>query len=444
MADGQDKKETQVESHPFIQEEILSNSKKKSRIKRFCFSIIRTLVLAIIFGLVGSFVFCLTRPYFAERFGKDVKKKPISLIEQTPTPKPVRPSAPASTPTGTVSPTAVPTTPEPGHEVTIQQYSAYYSLLSSLATKVNRSIVTVTGVINGIDMFNNPSERTDSTYGVIIDNDGEELLILTSLKKLENANKVRIIFSDNSAKEAELCGYDKEIGLAVLTVPLEGLPEATINSFETAELGESYTMGAGTPILALGSPNGYMYSMETGMVCSRAFDKYITDYKLEVFYTNLNNYTNGEGIITNLNGDIIGVISHEFKDERNKEINTVVGISKLKPLIQTMMNREKRIYFGITGNELTEDYKNKTGIETGIYVMEVLAKSPAFNAGVQSGDVIIKVDDVDIASMSSFFNCINTYEDKETVKVSVIRTSRDNMNMTLEVQLDVKGTSVKK
>lgn len=431
------KKTTEEENFPFIQEQILS--KKKIRLKRFFTSVIKTIVLAVIFGLVSSLVICLSWPFFVEFFGKNInngRKPNIILISPTPVPTaaPIKTKAPEKTPEPAAEPSKEPE--DKAAEQTMENYIRLCSLISEKAARVDRAIVTVSGVVSGIDLFNNPSERTDSTYGLILDDENEELLILTSLRKLEQASSVRVTFTDGITREAAVYGYDKELGIAVISVEARTIPEATRSTFESAVLGDSYYLTAGMPIMALGSPNGYVHSMEIGIISGKPYEKYITDSRLELFNTTVSNNENGEGIIANLSGEIVGIITHDFKAGLNKNVNTAMGISKLMPAVQKIINGEERPYFGIVASDLTEEHAKSIPVENGIFIMEVQPKSPAFNAGLQSGDIITKLGDKQILSVQSFSNVLSGFEEKDKAVVTVIRTSdADHPTHILEVEI---------
>lgn len=397
----------------FIEEQIMH--KKKNRIKKLGFTIGMTIVLAAVFGLVSSIVFYYFGNYIRNVFGCEEAKNPITF----------------SSPEPTVTPN-----PKPKHtekevkiiqnklDADLQDYSKMYTLLSEVASTFNRSIVTVSSVIKGVDWFDNPSELSHASYGLVIGNNGKELLILSSKDKIENANRLRVKFKDDVEVNAELYGFDSSTGIAILAVPLDTIPDSTLENVDVAMLGDSYYVSVGTPVLALGSPNGYVYSMETGIVTDEAYDTYVTDSKLELFHTDMSNNSNGEGVIVNLNGQVIGIITHDFNTGLNSSLNTVIGITKVKSTIEKLVNRKDRIYFGIVGSDITPQYAKKMEIDSGVYVTEVEADSPAFRAGIKIGDILLSINNNNIASMNMFNNIISSYVPKTEIKVKLLRTGK--------------------
>jgi S1-C subfamily serine protease len=174
--------------------------------------------------------------------------------------------------------------------------------------------------------------------------------------------------------------------------------------------------------------------MEIGIVTSRGSWASITDNRLDLFNTNIVDNDNSDGIIVNMNGEVVGLITRALKDEVNEDLSTVVGISKIKPLITDIANKKPRIYFGVITEDMTEAAKLEHQITNGIYVNEVRADSPAFAAGMKNGDIILQVNDVPIMNTNNFYNTISQYLPEEEVVVNIKRTSgstEKDMEMTI-------------
>jgi S1-C subfamily serine protease len=233
--------------------------------------------------------------------------------------------------------------------------------------------------------------------------------------------------------------YETDLNLAIISVPLADIPEAYRNDIKAATMGESYGLSIGSPIIALGSPNGHTNSMEIGVITSKGSTVGITDNRLELFNTDINDYDSSDGIIVNLKGDVIGVITRTLKEGVNEQLNTVIGISRVKSIIEKMANKEPRIYFGVKTEDLTDTAKQEHHVENGIYVDEVLANSPAFEAGIKNGDIILQIDDENVINSYDFYNNISTNKPDDTIKVKVKRTtSSSEKDMDLEITLEAK------
>lgn len=421
-------KPSEKNNHPFIKEQIVPS--KKNKRKKLFHSIETAALCAVVFGVVGSLVFTVSRPYFEAAFGKP-SSSPISFTEETPSPS-LTPS-----PTPSAPPVQEPVEVEfPEMERT--QIEEFYGILSDTAEEFNRSVVTVSGVVKGVDWFDNPSELADATCGLIIAKTDTELFLLSAFNRISDVSSIRITFSQkNTTIEAQLKDYDKEANLAVLSVALTDIPASIQKDLTPVSLGDSYYAKPGTPVLALGSPNGMMYSMDFGIVSGESIDKYITDNKLELFPTSMTASENGEGVIVNLDGQVLGIITHTQNSET--EFCTAAGITRLKPLIEKLVNSESRAYLGIVANDIPEEYKQTISVEDGIYVSKVNNNSPALDAGLKSGDVILKIDDHEISGVTMFNNLISSHQPKDSITLSIYRTSRtDDREMEITVTLGKK------
>ena len=83
-------------------------------------------------------------------------------------------------------------------ELELEDYQKLQDKLYAIGKKANKSVVTVTGVTSGMDWFSTPYEKEDRTAGIIIGNNGEELLILTEKKIIVDARKIHITFIDGT------------------------------------------------------------------------------------------------------------------------------------------------------------------------------------------------------------------------------------------------------
>jgi S1-C subfamily serine protease len=226
----------------------------------------------------------------------------------------------------------------------------------------------------------------------------------------------------------------------VIAVPIADIPTVFIDNLKTADLGESYTISVGAPVIALGSPNGYPDSMDFGIITSKGSIAVITDNSLDLFNTNIADNENSDGVIVNLEGKVIGLITRTLKEDINEDISTVIGISDLKPIIAMLGNKEPHIYFGVKTDDMTTEAKEEYGITNGIYVNEVLSDSPAFTAGLQKGDIILEINEHSIMSTSDFNTTISGNQPGDRLNVLILRSSGAKLNeVTLKVTLADKS-----
>ncbi|WP_343208019.1 S1C family serine protease [Anaerolentibacter hominis] len=431
--EGENPEQKEQEEYSFIQEKVVP--KKRNKLKKFGIALLVTLLLAIIFGLVSSLVFYVSGNFIKDAFSRDDGKQKV-VLDQDPDPGDTEPEDKP----GDTKPDDTKKEDEKDgedEEAALEDYAAAYTKLTEVAAKVNQSIVTVTGVTSGTDWFLNNSEKTNATSGLIYAENGKELLILVNRSKIIDVNEIRVTFRNLAVSVAALYDADPVTGLAVVAVPMNEINAETKESYKIADLGESYTLTTGMPILALGSPNGYLYSMEPGIITNRKSEITVVDNKLELFNTDVNDNSNGDGVIVNLEGQVVGIITSQFKKDLNKNISTAISISKVKPLLENMANQESRPYLGVVGSELTNDAAKALHVPYGIYITEVETGSPAFEAGLQRGDIITQMDDVIISNFVNFRTALTEAGPNHKMKMTIVRTTKTVDNV-LDMEITLK------
>ncbi|WP_033163991.1 PDZ domain-containing protein [Clostridium sp. KNHs205] len=439
---SEDKYNKESSEYLFIQEQI--SSKRRSRKVRMLLSLLWTIILACVFALVAAVVFYLANPFIVKLLGDGTDKKTVEF--PTLTPDDEGKATASGTPTPSVTPTPTPSDKEDDKKETvyvtthvaadIKDLASIYGEIRGIASGVNKSIVNIINVSSKVDELNE-NENYDvsrATTGLIIANNEVDILILATYDKLQD--KLRLQLNNDLSVKARLQDYDEDLNLAVIAVSLEDIPDTMKENLEVAKLGESYSLTVGTPVIALGSPNGYVGSMELGIISSKDSSIYITDNKIDLFNTDINYNEKSDGVIVNMSGEVIGIITSKLKDEQNQNVNTVIGISKIKKSIQSMVNQTERSYFGIKCGDMSEKELKKENLEYGICVTEVEGNSPALEGGLQSGDMIIAINDVAISSVAVFNNTITSLKPKDTVEVTIQRKIKDEpKEMKLSVVL---------
>lgn len=430
----------------FIKEQVII--KKRKKLKKLLLPLITTALMAILFGLIAAITFVIAEPRFDKLLSKDEEGNvPISF--PTKYPDDTQENSSLGTVTegnmkqddgytqqGIKSDSVV---VEKSIEANIKDFINMNDKIRTIAYETEKSLVNISSIIIGKDIFKNTVERTVKTTGLVIAEHSEDLLILVSLDRVKDASSIKVVFSDTVSVDAILHSYEKELNLAVIAIHQKDIPDIHKRSIEICDFGESYSITVGSPIIALGSPNGHPKSLEQGIITSRGGSIGITDNRLELFNTNITNNKNSDGIIVNLRGEIIGIITRTLKEDINEGLSTAIGISKLKIIIQRLANKEPIIYFGIKAEEMTEAAKKEHNVDHGIYVSEIKMNSPAMKAGLKNGDIILQINEQDIVNMYNFYSTILGHRPGEDIVVKVKRSTG-----TTEKEMEFKVTLVEK
>lgn len=400
----------------FITEKIKEKPINKRRLLlKICFN----LLCAVMFGVTACFVFVLLKPYFEEKLYPEEESTitiPKDVVPQEIEPAPKKEEEEEPEPKEPESQTVV-----VQEQLEPEDYQALQNKLYAIGQQANKSMVTVTGVTSGMDWFNTPYESENSSSGIIIGDNKQELLILTEKKIIVDAEAIRITFIDGTEASAYLKKYDGNTGIAVITVPLGEISEGTMNQISAAVLGNSYAMAQGTSVIAIGSPVGANYSILCGTITSSENTVSTVDTNYTIFTTDIIGNENGSGVLINLKGEVVGLVLQDYSNQNNRNTITALSISELKQLIEDLSNNRDIPYVGLRISTVTNEIAQEYGIPQGVYVKTVELESPAMAAGLQEADVITAVNGEEVINVVQYYQKIYEKQPEDTIIISIKR-----------------------
>lgn len=270
---------------------------------------------------------------------------------------------------------------------------------------LRQHMVTVRGVTSNIDWFENIQESSNQTSGLIVADNGRELLILVDYTPLEDAENLVLDLNDGAdLVDAYRKGLDKETNLAVVAVSKDNLSPQWMewDGLAVASLGSSNSSFlTGTPVIAMGSPMGVGGSVAYGILTSDGLSATGPDRRYKLLTTDISGSRNGEGVLFNLQGQVIGIIT-DSEAEGMENLIRAYGITEMKRIIEKLSNGESFAYLGITGTDVTAYAHRDLKVPYGAYVTELEMDSPAMLAGIQAGDVVTAVNDTTIQSFEGY------------------------------------------
>lgn len=427
----------------FMSERIKERPVNKKKLLR---RTIITASMAVIFGLIACFTFLVLEPVFTNWLYPEEEPEMIELpdipdVDVTDEMLPEDMLAPEETETETES--AVKLEEEQieeilsGVELDLEDYKGMYDSLSNLAKEAERSLATVTSVTSDVDWFNNTYENRGVTSGLIITDNGRELLILADRTVIENGETIRVTFIDGTQAEAVLKQSDVNTGLAIVTVDLSDISDTTKERIAYANLGNSMSRTLiGSPVIAVGNPVGTSGSVSYGVVTSMGTSIYTKDANYSLLTTDMYGSQKASGILINLNGQVIGILNNSYNGQDTKNLLSAIGITELKKIIEKLSNGQPVAYLGINGTDVPEEAKEQLGVPQGAYVTSIILDSPAMDYGIQGGDVITNIDGTEINSFMDFTNTMMNLVPGTTVTITVQRQSAGEYQpMELEVEL---------
>lgn len=375
------------------------------------------ILFSIFCGMIACFVFVLAHPWMEQTFGKQ------EMTEIT-IPQEEEPDTESETEEeqGNSQDPVVITEPQ---ELEAEDYAVLYSKLKKVADTANRSLVTVTASSSDTDWFNETYESRRQISGLLVGNNGVEILILVPWSQVDGADRLQATFVDGTSLDAVLKNYDKVTDLAVLSVNLADIAEDTLGDIRIADLGSSRSLKAGEPVIAVGSPAGIAGSVKYGNLVAAGYKESVIDGSYGLLITDMESSREGSGVLLNLSGQVIGLIEDAYLHSANENALTAYAISDMKEIIEHLSNSQDLVYMGIHGSDVTESTAALHDIPEGVYVARVEPDSPAMNSGIQAGDVITGINGREISSLSQIQEMLLKFSREQVIRVVVMRQGKD-------------------
>ncbi|MCR4907585.1 MAG: S1C family serine protease [Lachnospiraceae bacterium] len=319
----------------------------------------------------------------------------------------------------------------------IQDYRGLYGELYQSASRAGLSLVTVTGTRSDTDWFENEYEASDQSSGLIVADNGRELLILSDGNSIDRAERLSVEFADGTRAEGRAGKSDPNTGLMIIGVELSDISDETMTTIRKAVFGNSSVSTlVGEPCIAIGSPLGTA-SVAYGFVTSNSRSVSKIDRNLRLLTTDIYGSTLASGVIVNYSGLVLGVITTKDTPADTSNLISAYAISDIRDVIEKLSNSSSQSCLGIYGTDVTEEAQKKYNVPMGAFVTEIVLDSPAMEAGIQSGDVITKLGTESVSSFEDYTAAIDNTHPGDNIVVTVERRSRDEFEeMTFDARID--------
>ena len=294
----------------------------------------------------------------------------------------------------------------------------------AIAAKAGPSIVGVK-VTYTTQSFFGEQEADEEGSGIIYSEDG---YIITNYHVIESAinnEKALVevsIANDDEKYEAKIIGGDEITDLAVIKIDKTGLTKA--------EFGESSKLQVGEMAVAIGNPLGEEFAGSVTVGYISALNRQITTdgrtYNLVQTDAAINPGNSG-GALVNSTGQIIGINTVKISVTGVEGLGFAIPIDDALPIIKELIENGKivRPYIGVSGIDLDSTTARRNNLVEGIYVAQVLNGSPAKEAGIQRGDVIVKIEGTEVKTMEELNKIKNTKKIGDTITLTINRNGKE-------------------
>lgn len=280
----------------------------------------------------------------------------------------------------------------------------------------------------GMPYSNMPVEATGS--GVIISADG---YIVTNNHVVQEANRIEVVLNDKRSFQATTVGTDPSTDLALLKIDVNDLPFLTYGNSDDVRIGEW--------VLAVGNPFNLTSTVTAGIVSAKARNLNIlgSQSSIESFIQTdaVVNRGNSGGALVNTQGELVGINAAIASNTGSYAgYSFAIPVNIVKKVVKDLLEfgTVQRAYMGISIQEIDSklaDEKNLKGVK-GVYVAGLTAESAAEEAGIREGDVITKINGMEVNSTSQLLENVGLHRPGDVIDVAV---NRDNKNIVYKVKL---------
>ena len=311
---------------------------------------------------------------------------------------------------------------------------------NNIQKHINEVVKTVVGISklkqNGTSIFlDNSEQKLGLGSGIILSDNG---YILTNQHVAGNKySNCYVTLENGQIYDGTVVWADTNLDLAIVKIAATNL--------HYIELADSDKINLADEVYAIGNPIGieFQRTVTKGIISGK--DRTIklqegetSSYMEDLIQTDATiNEGNSGGPLVNTKGELIGV--NTVKITEAEGIGFAVPINIVKPILEKLMNTGKfeEAYLGIYGydKEVIPYLENNLEIKSGVYIASISADGPLFNKEIRVGDIITKIDDIEINKMNDLRKYIYSKNPKDKVKLTV---KRNNTEKILEIQLGQK------
>ena len=295
---------------------------------------------------------------------------------------------------------------------------------------ISSGIENVYDAVVGVENYQN-DKLVGIGSGFIYDIKG---YIMTNHHVIDEATEIKVKLTSGDNVVASVVGSDEYADIAVIKI-------ADTYVKRVAKLGDNSKMKVGDTVFTIGSPISIDYagtvtrgilSGKNRMVAVSVSNSSSSDWIMNVMQTDAAiNPGNSGGPLCNVNGEVIGVNSMKIVKSEIEGIGFAIPIEDAVEYAKLIISGEKiqRAYLGISMIDLTvsNQYLRQQGITidesvtSGVVVVSTEKDGPSAKAGLEKGDVVVKIGEYDVTSVAELRYYLYKYKPKDTIEIKVIR-----------------------
>lgn len=303
---------------------------------------------------------------------------------------------------------------------TIKDVTVNENGIADAVEKIYDSVVT-------IETYQKKQMYASGT-GFVYKSENGKAFVLTNNHVIESGDAIKVVFTNGKSVDAKVVGSDRYADIAVLSISSEDI-------ISVAEIGDSKSARIGDTVFAVGAPidsSAYSWTVTRGILSGKdrmvevsLSNSSVSDWVMSVMQTDAAiNSGNSGGPLSNSNGQVIGITSMKLASSSIEGMGFAIPIEDALDYAKKLENGETitRPYLGVSMYNLSDIIiRLDAPVSSGVYIERVEKDSPADAAGLKSGDIITKIDDIEIKSLAYLKYQLYKHNVGDTVNISYYR-----------------------
>ena len=416
-------------THDFINESVLDEKREKRLTFR---NVVINAACGIIFGLCACVTFVVARPHVEEKL--DDRNGSYTRAEET---------TEAIVVDNSVSEISINLDEEVKNALSEYGIDGTYDkqqgdAIEHLVTQTGKYMATV--IAAGEEQwFDDGENKRQVTSGLIVETGKDQILILVDDSYVKEYDNYIVYFYNKKGYKAELYSRSDVVGLALLKVDGSILKDETLSELGSLDMkaimdqyhlpavAESMDSKLGEQVIFIGNPYGTGKYISFGNVTSNTNCLNRTDVEYEIVTTDISDKTISDGFLFDMEGNFVGMRTSKCVDESMHGIVYGINAHYISHFANRLQERKKFAYMGLICETVTDEIRENVDNEMpyGLYITGTEEGSPAYVATLMPGDILVRVGDNPVQTLSDYMSVLSTYEKDQDVKLTVMRKGRE-------------------
>lgn len=288
------------------------------------------------------------------------------------------------------------------------------------------------------DWLSNGSDNTFITCGLVI-NKNDSIYILTYYDKVAEKDEVLVYFTEDCGYKGYIKCLSENYKLALVEVDSSQISNEDLQKITPAIISPKRNFIIGESITYIGNPLGKKTLVTKGSLTLTGNTVSIMDAEMQIISTDIVQSGEINGFIFDKKGYIIGIVIND-NEKPSDNIISFIDINSLLHYIENMAQGKEISYIGIYGKEVTDDViKNiDSDMPYGIYISGIKDESPAYNAGIVGGDILVSINNKEIHNFRDYNEVLYNCNIGQEISITVMRKGKEGYKK-IEYKVMVDG-----